>query len=372
MKKNLVFATLIVMMLAFTGNAMAIYVVPGDTLPTQEDIAVAEKALTSLQWDYSKYKTENKIFLKMPKVEDKYSYIVKKDTGKYVGLGLYRKQVYDGHGEDLLELTASNPKGIGIYIMFVNNESTRVISDETYIYYPNQTVFYIPPDDRISASIDENYNINQYYNNELKQISKIDSRVTEQFKTKYPIFTDFDGSYWAYKVIYELSSRGYIKGYPDGTFNPDNNIKRAEFSAMMGNLLKDRYPDGSVSNNEGLFTDYTHSHWAYSISNTMFGYMTRDNAFGVFGNTFSPEQKITRGEVVAAIHAILKNNPKFTDYLPRNISFADINKSKFNDSMAFCASQGFIAGYPDGTFRPDNEITRAEIAAVLVRIIKSL
>ena len=97
-------------------------------------------------------------------------------------------------------------------------------------------------------------------------------------------------------------------------------------------------------------------------------YMTKDDVENIWV-MFNPDQYITREEVVAILHAILKNNPRFKDYFARNISFSDLNKSKFVDSIHFCADQGFLAGCPDSSFSPKNKITRAKIAAVLSNII---
>jgi len=371
-KKLLVYLICITILSTFAETAHGIYT-PGldsNLNYTEADLNIAEKAIAGIKWDTSKAETENKIILTLPK-HDGYRWMVRKDTGEYVGIGLYWDQFYSGNGDVSIELDQTNLKGTGIYIFFSNVTTFRVLADETFVYFPGIGIKHIPPEDRIYASIDDQGNIIQYYDVEYNELSTDDPKVTDRFQHSYAVFSDFNASHWAYNVIYELTTAGYIKGYPDGTFKPENNITRAEFSAIMSHLLIDKYPDGPNNNNDGIFPDFTESHWGYSVTNDMLSYLTRVDAVSIFDQKFKPDQKITREDVVAVIHAALKDSGKLVEG-NENVSFTDLQLSDFPNSIEYCVKQGFIKGYPDGSFRPENNITRAEIAAILVKVMNSL
>ncbi len=183
-------------------------------------------------------------------------------------------------------------------------------------------------------------------------------------------FSDLKSGHWAYDVVYELTEMGYIKGYPDGTFKPGRNITRAEFAAIMSQLISDLYPDGASHDNSVILQDLKSSHWAYNSAKQLLSHIPREDAVKIFGRTFSADRKITREEVVAVIHAIIKQHADFSDVDLSKYSFSDLSKSRFPDSIRLCAQQGLIAGYPDGSFKPTGNITRAEIAAILVKVVR--
>ena len=361
---------LLVLMVSYFSFSFAAEGLPDEPPLTQEDITVGNNAIASIRWDVSRAESDNIIILTIPKI-DGYGWAVRKDVGDYVGIGLNWEQQYSGYGGETIEMSLTNPKGTGFYIIFYNDSSFRVVREEIYVYFPGSGINFIPPEDRIGVSTDENGDIVQYYDNDDNPISKNDPRVQDPFEHKTLVFSDFNSSYWAYNVIYKLTSLGYIKGYPDGTFRPENNITRAEFSAIMAHLLEDKYPEGAKYDHAGIFPDFTSHHWGYEITQHMLIYITKGDSINVFGDSFHPDQFIAREEVVAAIHATLKNSGKLKE-ASESVNFRDLEASRFPDSIRYCVKQGFIKGYPDGTFKPNNNITRAEIAAILVEVVEAL
>lgn len=388
--------------LSISNDATATYIVSGENSITDEDISIAQTAIDELKWNTS---GTNKIELSLPKFEG-YSWTVRKDIGEYVAIGLNWEQVYDGVGGQTLEMDLTNPNGVGFYIIFSNTNTLTVIAEETYIYYPDSGVEYIVPQDRVSVSIDiDTLKINQFYDVDQKKINVDDSRVTGLLELNPTIdidtlkdsgvdstsnsgsssksststetigsqnnninFLDLQSSHWAYKEIYSLAGLGYIKGYPNGNFSPDGNITRAEFSVMLSVIVQDKWLQGSLHNSIN-FTDLKATHWSYDGVNRLMTYMTKDELIKIFGNKFQPDKYISREEVAAIIFAVLKNNDKFSAVDNSKPDFIDLNKSKFIDSLIFCGNQGFITGYPDKTFKPENKISRAEIAAILAKVI---
>ncbi len=159
-----------------------------------------------------------------------------------------------------------------------------------------------------------------------------------------------------------MTINGYIKGYEDGTFKPDRNITRAEFSAIVYRIL------GLEAAEDGVLYDDTTGHWAEDIIATMSlpeGYgMLRGYGDGNFG----PNDLITREQAVAiiaraksAVWVAAEENAKdvFTD--AEDISWW------FDGEMDAAVTNGLITGYQDGSYKPLNFTTRAEACVLLAR-----
>ncbi|WP_418789985.1 S-layer homology domain-containing protein [Phosphitispora sp. TUW77] len=189
-----------------------------------------------------------------------------------------------------------------------------------------------------------------------------------QFSSWAGQFSDLTASHWAYDEINKLKQLGYINGYPDGTFKPEANITKAEFAAIMSRMAGDLYPEGNIYDNSRILANMNKAHWAYGAAKAMLSHMSGEDAQNIFGAGFYPEKKITREEVVAIIYAIIKQHTDFSDIEITNSRFSDISSARFVESINLCVQQGIINGYPDGTFKPVRNITRAEITAILIRV----
>lgn len=162
--------------------------------------------------------------------------------------------------------------------------------------------------------------------------------------------------HWAEAHISKLIETGAISGYPDGTFKPDNNITRAEFATVLVKALELEETTGKV------FAD-TANHWARK-------YIATAAANGIVSgyneNAFGADDLITREQMAVMIvkSARLKNSTPYTE-------FADATKiSSWAKSAVDTASYNdIIKGYPDGTFRPQNNATRAEAVTVIGKIL---
>jgi hypothetical protein len=168
--------------------------------------------------------------------------------------------------------------------------------------------------------------------------------------------TDISG-HWAQANIQKLVEAGAISGYPDKTFKPDANITRAEFAVTLVKALKLAPKNGKV------FTD-TADHWAKDSIATA-------QAYGIISGysdtEFGPDDKITREQmavmITKAANLAAKDNVKtFTDSAKVS-AWAE-------DAVAAASSNGIISGYPDGSFKPQANATRAEAVTVIVKILK--
>ena len=148
----------------------------------------------------------------------------------------------------------------------------------------------------------------------------------------------------------------YLFGYPDGTFGPENNMTRAEVAQMFYNLLLNQNVTVTVS-----FADVSADAWYAQAVNAL---ASLGIVQGVGDGMFAPERTITRAEftVIAMRFAELPTggtNP-----------FSDVRTSDwFYAQVVGAAQYGWITGYTNGTFGPNNTITRAEVTAIVNRML---
>ena len=144
----------------------------------------------------------------------------------------------------------------------------------------------------------------------------------------------------------------YISGYSDGGVRADRTITRAEVAAIFYRLLNDQ---GTAAGGE--FNDVLNSAWYAQAVNYL---ASMDIVAGYKDGTFRPDVQITRAEF-ATIAA------KFDQLVTTDSNnFSDVSDSHWAVKFINSAySKGWISGYPDGTFCPDNSITRAEVVTVV-------
>ncbi len=151
----------------------------------------------------------------------------------------------------------------------------------------------------------------------------------------------------------------FLSGYANGTFEPDRNMTRAEVTTMFARLLTEKMAADQTYSN--TFSDVAKSHWAANYIGYMqqFGIIT-----GYADGSFRPDASVTRAEFAA----IASRFEKLTE---GNKSFSDVPSSHWAAKyINFAATRGWVNGYADGTFRPNNSITRAEVAAVTCRLLE--
>lgn len=154
----------------------------------------------------------------------------------------------------------------------------------------------------------------------------------------------------------------YVIGYPDGMVKPQNNISRAEVATIFFRLLKPEIRDEYLTQTN-QFTDVSGSAWYNTAVSTM---AALDIVKGRTPTTFVPDAPITRAEFAAVC-------ARFDTHLRDGDSdFSDISGHWAEAEIERAATLGWINGYPDGTFRPDNAITRAEAMTMINRVLQRL
>ena len=148
----------------------------------------------------------------------------------------------------------------------------------------------------------------------------------------------------------------FLNGYPDGSFGPDRSMTRAEVAAMFSNLLLDKNVPITTS-----FSDVAEDAWYADAVNML---ASLDMIVGYEDGTFRPDAPITRAEFTAIAM-------RFADAVPEGENiFSDVHAGDwFYDVVVGSIQYGWIGGYEDGTFRPQNTITRAEVTAITNRML---
>ena len=144
----------------------------------------------------------------------------------------------------------------------------------------------------------------------------------------------------------------YLFGYPKGTFGPENNMTRAEVAQMFYNLLLDQ--DVTITK---TFDDVPANAWYAKAVNTL---ASLGVVSGVGNGDFEPERSITRAEFTSIAMKFAEGKTGGTNI------FSDVKSTDwFYRAVVNSTQYGWIHGYGDGTFRPNNPITRVEVTAIV-------
>ncbi|MBR2404135.1 MAG: S-layer homology domain-containing protein [Clostridia bacterium] len=156
---------------------------------------------------------------------------------------------------------------------------------------------------------------------------------------------------------------GYINGYPDGSVRPDGNITREEIAAVLYRIKPMAY-DEPIETTGDVFPDVSIDRWSVREIEHLCGYGIIE---GYPDGTFRPSGNLTRAEFAALIRRFIKSAEIKT--ASNKVVLSDIDGHWAYDDISFIAKAGLIDGYEDATFRPDREITRAEVMSVINRIL---
>lgn len=175
-------------------------------------------------------------------------------------------------------------------------------------------------------------------------------------------FKDLSGSHWAYEHIMYLTSKNVINGYSDGTFKPNGTITNAEFIKLV---VMAALPDWiSISDAESIL-----NHWAgpYIWIAERYGVISAGSIN--LGNIDKPITRIEMVRIITKADLLMKGNSIATS---EKVKFKDVLALNNNDLLYLkhACSKNLITGYSDNTFRPYNNMTRAEAATMIYRFSK--
>ncbi len=193
-------------------------------------------------------------------------------------------------------------------------------------------------------------------------VKEILQKGADYFKEKIKIFTDM-GNHWADETVGKLVDLGIIAGYTDDTFKPNNNITRAEFSKTIRTALKLDLVEGNS------FTD-TSNHWAKNEIHTVVENSIIDKA--EYGDKYSPNTNITRIEMAKMVVRAMGLEDKAGNRAGEKTDFGDDRDIKSSDKgyVLLASKNGIINGYPDKTFKPNGQATRAEASTMIINMLE--
>ncbi len=177
----------------------------------------------------------------------------------------------------------------------------------------------------------------------------------------YPTFPDMPTDDWAWPYVESLVAEGVTSGYPDGLYHPQDQVTRAQSAVFLLRAIHggDYAPPPAAGN---TFPDVA-GHWAADWIEEA---ADEGLVHGYADGTYRPDRLVSRAEVAVLLLRSL-HGPDYTPPAAAAYSFSDIAGHWAADWIEQLHWEGAASGYPDGTYHPDASLTRAEMAALLVR-----
>ena len=165
-------------------------------------------------------------------------------------------------------------------------------------------------------------------------------------------------------VLPAVEHTAYVKGYTDGTFRPEGDMTRSEAAAIFARLVADK--KGETISGKASFKDIPANAWY----NTYVGYLEKyDVINGYTDGTFKPEAPVTRAEFTAMAVRYFDIFEE-VEYEEITSKYTDVNGKYWAiKDISYASNKKWLNGYVDGTFKPDINITRAEVVTVVNRVI---
>ena len=292
------------------------------------------------------------------------------------------KAQYDANEETYPDSTYHGPKSINrVTIDEVNGKpfdpnATYAVATNNFIAAGGDTYYAFA---RSEGSIDTGYTLDtilmDYIKEELNGVigekyAEPDGRIT--IKT----FSDIDNSGYR-EGIEKAAAKGIINGYADGTFKPDAQVTRAQFITMLYRVAGSpevEIPEGKTEIELG-FTDADTISDEYKMA-VAWG-VQNGIIKGYEDDTFRPNQAISRAQMVTMLYRYLTLEDVWgaaSDEMKATYNFTDKDDiaAPFVEAVNYMANMGFIKGFADGHFGPDETVTRGQAATVFARIFDAV
>ena len=238
--------------------------------------------------------------------------------------------------------------------------TVKVVDKDGKTVNVNKTV----KDDKITLTLpsgktlDDNYYTITVTDNKGKTTAGIDVTLKDK-NNSVSGATDANGQL----IMPTNTHNSYVVGYEDGAFKPENNMTRAEAAAIFARNIAERKGE-NISSRKSSFKDVSSKDWF----NNYIAYLEKYKVIsGYDDKTFKPDEHITRAEFVTMCMRFYALDAK-TVAAKKNI-FNDVPKSHWASGYIYSAvGMGWINGYSDSTFKPDSNITRAEVVTIVNRV----
>ncbi|MDQ0298928.1 hypothetical protein J2S78_001348 [Salibacterium salarium] len=171
-------------------------------------------------------------------------------------------------------------------------------------------------------------------------------------------FRDVEEDYWAADEINYLADKEIVSGYDDGSFHPGETVIRSQAASMLVKAL-----DLEIENRTNPdFSDVSEDFHAYDVAAAVWD----EEIISGRNGAFMPNDALTRGQMAAVLNRAFK----FGDNENKSEYFSDIDQdyALYND-VQMIAQMGITTGYSDGSYKPNNDVTRAQFAVFLARAL---
>lgn len=285
---------------------------------------------------------------------DKYKYMREMDYVVNDKEYRYYTNVSDGHKIYKIKKDGSCKEKI------LNSPGTPLYIKDRYLYYKdlyngNTKNILIKNSDSIENQ-DNTMNNDKIEDKDNNTKHDVIENKDNTIKHDKIVFNDVY-NHWAKNTINLFVRDGYINGYGDNTFKPDNSITRAEFVKILNKYFGLKKCSGKVFND-------TKKHWAKDEIDIA---VTNGVCQGVSKEEFMPDEPITREQASVMISNFRKIADTNNDKIKKFSDYKDISVWAISGVEGVLES-GYMNGYPDNTFKPKSNMTRAEALVTLSRI----
>jgi murein DD-endopeptidase / murein LD-carboxypeptidase len=171
-------------------------------------------------------------------------------------------------------------------------------------------------------------------------------------------FQDVKKSHWAFEAVRALGKKEIIVGYEDSYFIPEDKITRAEMASILAGAL-----DLNVSDRKQKFKDVPTSHWAVGAINAL----VKEGIVEIGGN-FNPEADVKREDIAVIFNQAFKL--KTSSDVVKKVKFTDVSAAHPDyEAIVKLAASGVANGYENNTFKPKEDVTRAQYVTFLYRAL---
>jgi methionine-rich copper-binding protein CopC len=265
-------------------------------------------------------------------------------------------------GNDFAKITLKDAAGKAVEVTARIDGSALYIKPEAALDYGATYTVVIPAG---AVKDRKGYGLSSDYTFTFTTVAEQPKPPAEQPK---PEFKDMAG-HWAEATVARLAGMGVINGYEDGTFRPGNKITRAEMAVIMARALELQPADDAVLSfaDGSAIPEWARGAVAAAVeSGLVKGYPVPG------GVEFRAANPITRAELAAILSRVLED--RLGEITGQPVQFADAAEipAWAKDAVNTAAAAGVVGGYQDGTFRAQNNVTRAEAASMILRLLEKV
>ncbi len=186
-------------------------------------------------------------------------------------------------------------------------------------------------------------------------------------------FTDMDSNHWAYETVNFMTEKGILSGFTDGSFRPDDYISREQFATILSKTVEYANIELPI-NTENSWTfndcvDVDNSRWSYKYIQKAFNVMGKSEGKNN-GCYFEPDALMSREEVAKIMVNAKGLGKEEPDYSLLN-KFSDKTgiDGSYQKYVAIAVRNGIMSGNANGTFDPKKNLTRAQIASLMSKLL---